>query len=267
MAARATQSVCVILALLLTAGCDSKTKKVAECLKRGNDWDAKGEYDEAVAAFEEAIELDPQCAEAYIGRGYARQCKGQNDKAAADYTKAVQLDPTCVQALYNLGYGWFNQRQYDKALVAYDQAIRFDPKNADARAYFYRGSARDKTGEFGKAIADYNEAIRRDEEFLPPYFSLAQLYASCPNQKYRDGKKAVEKANRACELAGRNNSHILDALAAAYAEAGDFDKAVQWQTKAIELADKAENATERQKKILRHRLELYKSGKPFRRER
>ena len=57
--------------------------------------------------------------------------------------------------------------------------------------------------------------------------------ATCPEAKYRDGGKAVESATRACELTKWKSSEFLNTLAAAYAESGDFDAAVTWQTRAI----------------------------------
>jgi hypothetical protein len=57
----------------------------------------------------------------------------------------------------------------------------------------------------------------------------------------RDGKRAVEQAKRACELSGWKEPFFQEALAAAYAECGDFEKALEWQNKAIKLTlDKAD---------------------------
>ena len=74
----------------------------------------------------------------------------------------------------------------------------------------------------------------------------------------RNGKKAVQAAVKACELTNWNDHMILDTLAAAHAEAGDFDSAVKWQTKAISLAK-----TEAEKAEYRTRLKLYQDKKPF----
>ncbi|HUT09936.1 MAG TPA: tetratricopeptide repeat protein [Thermoguttaceae bacterium] len=256
--------VCVSTALLPLPGCGGE-QKTDQLLTQALDAYRRGEYDEAIAAYDEAIQLDPKCAVAYHNRASMWSYKGDNAKAIADYKQAMKLDPQYAGALYKLAHGWFNQREYEKAVTAFNEAMQLDPERADAQAYYHRGVAFDLTGRYDKAVADYREAIRQDAEFSMSYFSLAQLLGTCPEAEYRDGKQAVENAAKVCELAGEKKtwSH-LHTLAAAYAEAGDFDQAVGWQTKAIELAEKA---TDRQKKMLSDNLELYQAGKPFRQQR
>jgi hypothetical protein len=84
-----------------------------------------------------------------------------------------------------------------------------------------------------KALVDCSEAIRFDAEMASAYGSRAWIWATCPIPRLRDGKKAVESATKACELTKWNDAGSLDSLAASYAEAGDTDSAVKWQTKAI----------------------------------
>ena len=84
--------------------------------------------------------------------------------------------------------------------------------------------------------------------------------AACPEAKFRDGKRAVEFATRACELTKWKDPRILNTLAAAQAEAGDFDAAVRSQKRAIELL-----TDERQKDDYRSRLVLYQAKRPYRR--
>ena len=91
--------------------------------------------------------------------------------------------------------------------------------------------------------------------------TLAWLLATCPEDRFRDGKKAVAAATRACELTRWKNAEVLDTLAAADAEAGDFDAAVKWQLKALGLMGKDD---EPGRKAMDARLVLYRAKKPYR---
>ena len=83
--------------------------------------------------------------------------------------------------------------------------------------------------------------------------------ATCPEPKYRDGKRAVEHATKACELSEWNESNAITTLAASHAEAGDFDAAVKWQTKANGLYVDPDDKREGEE-----RLKLYREKKPYR---
>jgi hypothetical protein len=84
------------------------------------------------------------------------------------------------------------------------------------------------------------------------------IWAAASEAKYRDGRRAVEAATRACALTAWKNPAYLDTYAAAAAEAGDFDAAVKWQTRAIDLL-----SDENQKADFRSRLKLYEARKPY----
>jgi serine/threonine-protein kinase len=91
---------------------------------------------------------------------------------------------------------------------------------------------------------------------------LAWLLATSQTANLRDGAKAIEYATKACELTQWKNAQYIDTLAAAYAEAGDFDSAIKWQKEAINLLTKEEPAGWRTE--FEDRLMLYQSHKPYR---
>ena len=86
----------------------------------------------------------------------------------------------------------------------------------------------------------------------------AWLLATCRDAKLRDGKKAVESATKACEITNWKQASFLDTLAAALAETGDFEHAVQRQNEAIDLS-----TTEQDKTAYQTRLALYLERKPY----
>ncbi len=129
----------------------------------------------------------------------------------------------------------------------------------DAADYLKSGDAWRERGEYGKALAEYNQALRLDPNNAAAMYDIARLEATCPDEKYRDGRKAFENANKAYQLSGGEDWGRTDTLAAVYAECGDFDKARAWEAKAIAMAP-----DEKSKEISRSRLELYKQGKPYR---
>ncbi len=225
---------------------------------RGIAWSNKGELDNAIKDFTEAFRLDPSFAMACNNRGNAWNQKGKLDNAIKDYTEAIRVDPKYAMAYYNRGLAWTDKGKLDRAIKDYTEAIRLDPQ--DAAAYSNRGLAWSSKGELNKAIKDYTDAIRLDPaNAAVPYNASAWLRATCPIERYRDGPKAVANATTACELSGWKDGEYVDTLAAAYAESHDFSNAAKWEQKAIELATK-----ESDKEEMQERLELYKAGKPYR---
>ncbi len=165
---------------------------------------------------------------------------------------------TSCAADSNRGSAWQSKGEYDKAIADYDRVIELDPEDADA--YFSRGDVWDIKGEYEKAIADCSRAIDLEPDNADAYNQLAWLRSTCPESGFRDAQAAIENASRACELTNWQDWNILDTLAAAYAETGDFESAVCWVTKALELDPETEKAVEQ------NRLELYQSGTPYREE-
>jgi tetratricopeptide (TPR) repeat protein len=234
--------------------------KSAEYLNnRGFMWTEKHEFDKAIDDFNRAIALDRSHAAAYDNRGLAWGAKGATDKAIDDHNTAIRLDPENSHFYNNRGNAKIANGDYAAALTDFNTAIRLDPQ--EAVAYNNRGNVRYFRQEYEPALADFSEAIRLDPTDPVAYNSRAVLRATCPAEKFRDGKKAVEDAIKACELTGYDDAETLDTLAAAHAEAGDFAKAIEWQKKAIELTDDDDDKAD-----LQARLELYQDAKPFRQE-
>jgi len=230
---------------------------------RGVSYIKKGEYDKAMDDFNKAISLNLKDAAAYNNRGAAYFDKGEYDKAIADFNQAISLNPKDDKAYNNRGAAYFDKGEYDKAMDDFNKAISLNPK--DYKAYNNRGVAYGKQGMYDKAIDDYNQAINLtpqfSSEFAESYNSMSRLLATCPDDKYRDGNKAIEFAQKALEIEP-NNHLILDTLAAAYDEVGRFEDAVKTQEKAIELL--SEKDKDKYLSEFTEHLNFYKARKPWR---
>ena len=80
----------------------------------------------------------------------------------------------------------------------------------------------------------------------------------CSDERFRNGAEAVRLATKACEMTSCREHAPIRVLAAAYAEAGDFEQAVKYQRQEIEMLGDGVDTTTCEK-----RLELYRNGKPF----
>ena len=151
-----------------------------------------------------------------------------------------------------------------QALPYFDTAIELDPTNT--LAYAQRGYIRAKNGPYELAAADLRRAVELDIEgiyYYEAHNGLAWLLATCVEDRVRNGEEAVRVAKQACEFCQYENEDVVDTLAAAYAEAGDFPAAVKWQQKAISLTDPQRDPFRKMKGFY-ERLQRYKDGIPYR---
>jgi tetratricopeptide (TPR) repeat protein len=229
----------------------------AAYVRRAAVWKCKGEYDRAIADCDAALQLDRNDAAAYANRGATLELKGEHEAAIEDCTAAIRLDRGFALAYLNRGAAWGNSGQFQHAVNDLNEAIRLDP--ADALAYRNRGAAWRHLGNYEKALQDCSQAMNLDYTCADAFNDSAWLRATCPDGRFRDGQKALENAQKACELSGWKCSKYLSTLAAAYAELGQFDMAGEWEAKAVLLAKTP--LDEREEKM---QLEYYAAGKAYR---
>jgi tetratricopeptide (TPR) repeat protein len=219
--------------------------------------------EDALEYFSHRIQLNDKDSAAYNSLAIAWSEKGEYDLAIKNYSGAIRLNPKDGGLVSNRGNAWAAKKEYDRAINDYDVAIRLDPNCA--AAFISRGIAWNAKKDYERALKDCDEAIRLDAKLVPAYTCRAWWLATCPDGKYRDGKKAVESALKACELSNWKDPTILGNLAAAYAESGDFTNAVKWQKKAFELPS-YETEYKQTAELGRKLLKLYEEKKAYRRD-
>jgi tetratricopeptide (TPR) repeat protein len=126
--------------------------------KRGTARVTKGQFDLAIADFDEAIRLQPEQSDSFYNRGLAFYQKGQYGSAIHDFDKAIQLAPKDAAALVGRGAAYRESGQYERAIDDFNEAIKLEPHHATSFAA--RGLAYDLMGQHRRAIEDYDQAIR-----------------------------------------------------------------------------------------------------------
>ena len=223
---------------------------------RGVCFALAGQFEKALSDFTKTIELRPEYESAWFNRGEIHYEMGQFAKAVADYDEAIRRQANDAGFFTSRGHAYFQLRQFDKALDDYHRAVELDPRNPERITN--RGDAFRSLGQWERAADDFRQAVNVDSRFGRAFQSAAWLMSTCPDEQYRHPDLALRAAQRAVELDGDQDYIYLDTLAAAFANRGQFDKAQEVIRRAIQLAP-AENAGP-----LKHRLALYRSGKPFR---
>jgi tetratricopeptide (TPR) repeat protein len=140
----------------------------------------------------------------------------------------------------------------------YDRVIRIIPKDADD--YAVRGRAYFKKGNYKEAASAFEKALQLSPNNDSALGRLALFRATCPDASLRNGKEAIRMSMRACELTGWKEPAAIFTLAAAYAEIGDFNQAVKYQTQGIEMSSAYGPVLKEE----RERLALYRDHKPWR---
>lgn len=270
----------------------SKPQASIATVNRGKALAAEEDLEGAMRDFNESVTLDPRNVAGYLGRALLLRRQGDNAGAQKDYAEAIRIDPKRWQTYFNRARSEIEDGDKEAAMKDLDRALQIKPDNAfiltaraglflrnrdwdkviadsteaiklspnDSEPYFYRARALAAKGEVEKAEADLATVARVAPS--PRHVLLngvAWLRATSPEQKLRRGEEAVKLATEACTLSEWKTWQLIDTLAAAYAEAGDFEKAKQYEQQA--LAMKLSPAEQAQ---LQARLALYQQRKPFR---
>jgi tetratricopeptide (TPR) repeat protein len=205
----------------------SPSKDLAFYLARGERWLRGGDFDRAIADFDQAIKLQPDSALAYHHRGNAWSGKGELDRALADYEAAIRLDPSNPALFRDRGVLRRHHGDLDGALVDFDHAIRLG--FSDAGAYNERGLVWQDKKRHERAIADFNQALK-----INPNLASALVNRGIAWRSKGDFNRAIADFDAAIGM-DPNMPVAYYNRALARSDKHEFDQATTDHTKAREL--------------------------------
>ncbi|MGQ0733150.1 MAG: tetratricopeptide repeat protein [Acidobacteriota bacterium] len=212
--------------------------------------DAVG-YETMLRANPDDTELHDDVALLYLSMGRAAE-------AVRHFRASARLTPDQAASHFNLATALSVEGLIAEALLEYREALRLKP--GYSAAHNNLASVLASIGRADEAIPHFREAARLDSSNVQAHRNLAWYLATSRALGPTGAKEAVAAAELAVRLTAARDPQALDALAAAYAAAGEFDRAAQTATRALTLVQDETLGRE-----IRQRLALYESGRPYRR--
>ena len=208
-------------------------------------------------AFERALAMSPNFAEATMNLGVVEHVRGRLDEAILHYERSASQGLDDGSLNYNLARAYTAKERYKEAVDRYRRVVELEPENAEA----YRALAHALAGNNQEvdAIVEYRNALNVDPDLPAALIELAWLLTTMNPPELRDVDTAVKLAERAADIRPQEPS-ILDVLAVAYFAAGHVDNAIATAEKALEFAIPA--GDEELMAQLRQRLDFYRKQRP-----
>jgi tetratricopeptide (TPR) repeat protein len=247
----------------------------------------------AIAKFEQALEIDPNDARTHASLAAAYSGSGRLEEAERAALTAVRLDPEWSMGWLNLALVYEQQQRWDEAEQCMQRILRLQPGKCHIRVLYagmlvrmqrweeaveyFRSvppervrahgalvafvEALCQVGEYAEALAACQQGLEAAPDDARLLRKLAWLRATCPVDAIRNGTEAVRITAKLVQLAP-DDPVLLDTLACAYAETGDFSAAIATAERALRSARRGQ-AVELAREIEAH-LELFGASRPCR---
>ena len=224
---------------------------------KGNAYFGRGDIENAIQAYNRAIQIDPAFGRPYSNLALAYLTQGQYAEAILLYEKSLELlksDQEKAVSWNGLGNIYRCINDYENAVAAYQKAAQLDPETAGmrdgtdnpqadpstnrSRTWNDLGEAFFKTGSYDKAVNAFHKAIELGPNDGWPYANLARV---CVSQA--QFQKAIALCQKSIQLLtdDKDKAAVWNLLGNAYRKINDYDNAVKAYQKAVMLADDGVN--------------------------
>jgi tetratricopeptide (TPR) repeat protein len=219
----------------------------------------KGQLDEAMVHYRKAEQIKPNEPATLISIAAMSEARGNLAEAVRYYRLILESRPSNAASHNNLGLILLAQGKAEEAIEHFQRALTVSP-NA-ALIWFNLGLALQACGDLDAALVQFRRALELNPDWPAAMGATAWLLATHPDADVRRPQEAISLAERARLLPHDQDAALIDTLAAAYAAAGQFERALI-TAKAAEAAASQSGAEELARKI-HLRVQLYAQNKPY----
>jgi tetratricopeptide (TPR) repeat protein len=220
---------------------------------------AQVHLDEAVVQFRKAIDENSHFADAYNNLGSALAQQGNLEEAIPQFRKALSAGLDTARLRDNLGIALAEKGETDEAIAQFERAVQLSPELPEA--HYNLGMALVTSGLEAQGLEQWRQTLRLAPDNVQALNVTARLLARSTNAALRNGTEATTLAERAVQLTSGRDASVLGTLAAAYAQATRFDRAIETEQRAIGLAE--EQGDEPLATMLRAQLKQIEAEAPI----
>lgn len=225
---------------------------------------AKGDANNALLHLDKALRIEPNDALAHGALGaILLRMPGEQKEAVTHLQRSLELYPEQPAVHSTLGVALLEAGNAEESRKHLETAIALAPLDSDA--HYNLGNTLLYLMKPKEAVAEYERAFSLNPQDVEALNNLAWVLATWPDNRNRDGAKAVQWAEKAAALTENKSAVHLATLAAAYAEVGRFDDAIKTAQRAFELATAA--GDRQRAEFIDVQIELYKSHTALRDQR
>jgi protein O-mannosyl-transferase len=220
----------------------------------------QGKVAEAIQEFQRVLSRNPQSITGRFNLAAALLKSGRTAEAVAEYEKVLAIKPDFAEGHLALGHALMRAERLPEAIAQFKISVQLQPGHAHARNSLATAFAAKQ--QWGEAIRCWRETLEINPKDVAAQFGLAWTLATAPDPTLRNGTEALAISQHLSQTTDASNPILLRVLAAAYAEAGRFPKAIETTERGIALATSQHRAD--LAALLQGDLKLLQSAQPLR---